>query len=60
MGEGRRAVAEVDGRRTVQRHSRGLPEGQIGIDTHEAHPHQRVHCPSHTSRPGVVHPACRA
>ena len=41
-----------------QRHPRGRPGGQTGLDTLEAHPHPRVHCPSHTSIRGVVHPAC--
>ena len=62
VGEGRRAVTEVevDGKRTVQRHPGSRPEGQTGPDTHEAHPHSRVHCPSHTSRPGGVYSTCRA
>ena len=58
--EGSRAVAEVNGRRTVQRHPEVRPGGQTGPDTHEAHLHSRVHCPSHTSCSGVVHSACRA
>ena len=50
----------VDGRRPVQRHPKGLPGGQTGLDTHEDHPHPRVHYPSHTSFQVKVHPACHA
>ena len=42
----------------------GLSSVTLGIDrgpnTLKAHPHPRVHYPSHTSLQGVVHPACRA
>ena len=34
--------------------------GQIGPDTLEAHPHSRVHFPSHTLCRVVIHPACHA
>ena len=50
---------EVDGTRTIQRDPGGRLEGKTGPDTHEAHPHSRVHCPSHTSSLGMVRPACR-
>ena len=55
--EGRKAVAVVDGRMSGQRHLGGQPGGQTGPDTHEAPPHMRVHCPSHTPPQVVVHPA---
>ena len=59
VANGRRSVVEGDGRRPVQHH----PEGRLGCqtepDTLEARPHPRVHCLSHTSHRGVVHPACR-
>ena len=58
--DGRKSVAMVDGRRSGQRHPKGRPGGQIESDTLEAHPHSRVHCLSHTSLGGVVHPTCRA
>ena len=58
--DGMRSVAEGDGRRLVERHPGGRPGGQTGPDTVAAHPHPRVHCSSHTSLRGVVHPACRA
>ena len=56
---GRMSMAMVDGSRPVQRHPEGRPGGQTGPDTLEAHPHSRVHCPSHTSLRVVVHPVCR-
>ena len=57
--DGRMSVVVMDGRMSVQRHPGGRPGGQTGYDTREAHPHPRVHCPSHTSLWVVVHPACR-
>ena len=59
-GDGRRFVVEGDGRRPIQHHHGGQPGGQTGLDTLKAHPHPRVHCPSHTSLRGVVHPSYRA
>ena len=56
--DGRKSVAVVDGWRSGQRHPQGRPGGQTGPDTLEAYPHPRVHCPSHTSIQGVVHPTC--
>ena len=58
--DGRKSGAVVDGRRTGQRHPRGRSRGQTGPDTLEAHPHPRVHCPSHTLCRVVVHLAYRA
>ena len=60
MVDGRRSVAEGDRMRPVQRHPEGRPRGQTEPDTLKAHPHPRVHCPSHTSLRGVVHPSCCA
>ena len=58
--DGSKSVVVVDGRRLVQRHPRGRPGCKARPDTLEAHPHPRVHCPSHTSLRVVVHPACHA
>ena len=59
-GGGGRPMVVVDGRMFGQCHPGGRPGGQTGPDTLNAHPHPRVHCPSHTSLWVVVHPACRA
>ena len=56
----RKYVGVVDGRRAGQRHLGGRPGGQNGPDTLKAHPHLRVHFPSHTSLQGMVYSACRA
>ena len=58
VGDGRKSMVVVDGRRSGQRHPGGRPGGQTGLDTLGAHPYPRVHCPSHTSIQGVGHPAC--
>ena len=58
--DGRRPMVVVDGRMSGQCHPGGRPGGQTGPDTLEAHPHPRVHCPSHTSLRVVVHPTCCA
>ena len=60
VGDERKTVVVVDGRKSGQRHPEGRPGGQTGRDSLEAHPHPRVHCPSHTSYWGVGHPACLA
>ena len=54
----------VDGRMSgvvVDRRMSGAEGDGDGrrLDTLEAHPHPRVHCPSHTSLRVMVHPACR-
>ena len=58
--DGRKSRVVVDGRRIGQCHPRGQPRGQTRPDSLKAHPHLRVHCPSHTLCQVVVHLACRA
>ena len=57
VGDERKTVVVVEGRKSGQRHLEGQPGGQTVPDTLEAHPHPRVHCPIHTSYQGVGHPA---
>ena len=58
--DGRRPMVVVDGRMSGQCHPGGRPRGQTWPNTLEAHPHPRVHCPSHTLLRVVVHPTYRA
>ena len=56
----RSAVGVVGEWRTAQRLPRDRPRGQNELDTLEAHPRPRVHCPSRTLPQVMVHPVCHA
>ena len=58
--DGRKTMVVVDGRKSGQRHPEVRPGGQTGLDNLKAHPHPRVHCPSHASYRGLGHPTCLA